>query len=619
MVCVARRIVSGILMVVRTDGAPIEPSLPAALMPLLAVRGPDGQSTRCGGDVALGHALLRTGADEDDRQPLTLDGHTWIVADARVDARNDLIVQLGLDRHLASAASDAELILRAYLTWGVGCVNHLLGDFGFAIWDARSSRLFVGRDHLGVKPLYYAHVDRWIVISSVLECVRMHPGIRRDELNDAAVADFLLFGHKADHDTTAFRDIHRLPPAHTLTWCPSGMRVQRYWQLPVEEPIRRTDAEYAEQFTHLLERAVADRLRTNRVAIFLSGGIDSTALAATAIRELGDADAVRGFTFVRGSLIDDDEGHYASIAARELRIRARCYDLDQCGGWPHFMTTAIPEPLADAVEAGAKTRAYADMAMYSPVAFFGEGPDNVMHYEWQAYVRHLWRAHKWGQLSADFVRFVRHHKRVPLASTIWHLGARSTDDRDTPQLPRWIAPSLVDRLQLRERWQRVMRGPRSSPHPTKPMAYSSLLDPLWHVVFDGVDPAYTGVPMDVRHPYLDLRLLRFLLRVPAIPWARDKHLFRYALSDRLPATIRKRPKAPLKGEPDYERGRRFELPPIRASEALERYGSSVRLLATGFRTAAEAEADLRFIALSYWLEQLRTGARLRPATTVARQ
>jgi asparagine synthase (glutamine-hydrolysing) len=615
MVRGARRIVSGILTIVRTDGSPIEPTLAAALMSPLAVRGPDAQRSQCIGNVALGHALLRTRTEEDDRQPLTLDGHTWIVADVRLDARADLITQLGLNRDSMSLASDAELVLRAYQEWDVGCINQLLGDFGFAIWDARLSRLFVGRDHLGVKPLYYAHVGRSILVSSVLECVRMHPAVRKDELEDIAIADFLLFGHKADHETTVYRDIRRLPPAHTLTWSPNGMRVQRYWQLPVEEPIYCSDAEYAEQFTDLLGRAVSDRLRTDRVSIFLSGGIDSTTLAATAVRELGDAEAVRGFTFVRGSLIDD-EGHYARIAARELGIAARCYDIDQNAGWPHFMTTAIPEPLPDAVEAGAKARAHADMAMHGAVALFGEGPDNVMHYEWQAYIRHLWRGHRWRQLSADFMRFVGHHKRLPLAATLWRLGARSTDDRDMPQLPRWIAPSLVDRLQLRERWQRVMRGPRPSPHPTKPMAYWSLLNPMWHVVFDAVDPAYTGVPIDVRHPYLDLRLLRFLLRVPAIPWSRDKHLFRYALSDRLPATIRTRPKTPLKGLPDYERSRRFGLPPLRASEELERYGSSVRLLDTGFRTAAEAEADLRFIALSYWLEQRRTGVGLRAPATI---
>ena len=608
---------SGILTIVRTDGAPIEPSVATALMPSLAVRGPDGHSTCCRGNVALGHALLRTQVDQEDCQPLTLDGHTWIVADARLDARSDVIAQLGLDRHLASAASDAELMLRAYLKWDAACINQLLGDFGFAIWDARSSRLFVARDHLGVKPLYYARIGRWLVISSVLECVRMHPSVRQGELDDVAIADFLLFGHKADDGTTAFHDIHRVPPAHTLTWSPSGMRVQRYWELPVEEPIYCADAEYAEQFTSLLDRAVADRLRTNRVAIFLSGGIDSTALAATAVRELGNAEAVRGFTFVRGCLFDDDEGHQASIAARELGITAQCYDVDGQAGWPYFMATAIPEPLPDASEAGEKARAHADMAMHSAVALFGEGPDNVMHYEWEAYIRHLWRGHQWRRLSADFVRFVRHHKRLP-AAAIWRLGAHRTDNPDTAPLPRWIAPSLVDRLHLRERWQRVMRGPRPSPHPTKPMAYWSLLNPLWHVVFDRVDPAYTGVPLDVRHPYLDLRLLRFLLRVPAIPWARDKHLFRYALTDRLPATIRSRPKTPLKGDPDYERGRRFGLPPVRDSEALARYGCAARLVETGFQSPAEAESDLRFIALSYWLEQLRTGARLGAAPTVMR-
>jgi asparagine synthase (glutamine-hydrolysing) len=182
-----------------------------------------------------------------------------------------------------------------------------------------------------------------------------------------------------------------------------------------------------------------------------------------------------------------------------------------------------------------------------------------------------------------------------------------------------MAPSLVDRLQLQERWRSVMRRHTVSPHPTKPTAYASLLNHLWHVVFDGTDPVFTGVPLDVRHPYLDLRLLRFLLRVPAIPWSRDKHLFRYALSDRLPAIVRQRPKSPLKGEADYERAVRFGLPPVKESEALARYGSSVRLLATDFRTPAEAEADLRFIALSYWLEQLCTGARLQIATTSAGQ
>src|SRR5436190_17880074 len=113
MVRVPRSSVSGILALIQTDDAPIEPSLPATLIHSLGVRGPDRQSTYCIGNVALGHALLRTRAGEDDRQPLTLDGHTWIVADARLDARSDLIAQHGL-RDSSARASDAELILRAY-------------------------------------------------------------------------------------------------------------------------------------------------------------------------------------------------------------------------------------------------------------------------------------------------------------------------------------------------------------------------------------------------------------------------------------------------------------------------------------------------------------------------
>src|SRR5207244_505017 len=195
---------SGIVAAIRTNGAPVDADLIRALTKSLAFRGPDAQATCCAGTAALGHALLRCGDPFSDiGQPLALDGDTWIVADARLDDRATLL--RALDLPSSSVVSDAELILRAYRKWAAKCVDYLFGDFAFAIWTASSGQLFCARDHLGVKPLYYSRIGAWVLVSSAVECLRAHPQISR-QLDELAVADFLLFGHKTDPAATTFRD-----------------------------------------------------------------------------------------------------------------------------------------------------------------------------------------------------------------------------------------------------------------------------------------------------------------------------------------------------------------------------------------------------------------------------
>ena len=155
---------SGIVGVLNLDGAPVDRGLLDRMTAYLAFRGPDRQHVWTSNQVGFGHALLKTTEEsEREEQPFTLDGRRWIVADARVDARQDLIAALkGCRQHdevheeIESKATDAELILRAYCVWGEDCVGHLLGDFTFAVWDEPRRRLFCARDHLGVKPFFYA-------------------------------------------------------------------------------------------------------------------------------------------------------------------------------------------------------------------------------------------------------------------------------------------------------------------------------------------------------------------------------------------------------------------------------------------------------------------------------
>src|SRR5581483_595835 len=147
---------SGIVAVVNVDGAPMNSALLQRMVDGLAFRGPDAQHLSIIGCAGLVQTFLRVddgGRIREMAQPFTLDSRVWIVADARIDARRDLLAQMAAASHAVEAgpselASDAELILRAYRLWGDDCVRRLVGDFVFAIWDAPQRRLFCARDHL---------------------------------------------------------------------------------------------------------------------------------------------------------------------------------------------------------------------------------------------------------------------------------------------------------------------------------------------------------------------------------------------------------------------------------------------------------------------------------------
>lgn len=149
----------------------------------------------------------------------------------------------------------------------------------------------------------------------------------------------------------------------------------------------------------------------------------------------------------------------------------------------------------------------------------------------------------------------------------------------------------------------------TSEHPTRPAGYFSLQLPLWQSMFASVDPAYTGALLEVRYPFLDLRLIRFLMRVPAVPWCRGKHLLRYAFRHDLPDAVRRRPKSPLRRQPYVEKIRRDGLPPVSLTPGLERYGSPRRLnMEEATSSASAAEAAVRFAAFSQWFARLESAS-----------
>jgi asparagine synthase (glutamine-hydrolysing) len=165
-------------------------------------------------------------------------------------------------------------------------------------------------------------------------------------------------------------------------------------------------------------------------------------------------------------------------------------------------------------------------------------------------------------------------------------------------MPPWLNPEFESRLRLRERWEEL-KTEAFSPHPIRPKSYASFTGDF--PMCGGGNDDYAGSVIEELHPLGDLRLVRFLLDVPAVPWCREKHLIRTALKGILPGAVRLRPKAPLAGFPYLERARRSqrqELPPV---PALERYVDLSKLPKWPGTDREELDYSLRVMGLHYWL------------------
>jgi asparagine synthase (glutamine-hydrolysing) len=604
---------SGIFGVVNVDGARVDRGLLEELGTFMRACGPDGSGCWSDGPAGLGHTELRTrDAGAIDRQPCTLDGRSWIVADARIDARGDLLRKLDpRARPDLRDATDAQLILHAYSAWGEDCVDHLLGDFAFAIWDARRRSLFCARDHFGVRPFFYAFDGRRLAFANVLNCVRRFPGVP-DRLDNLAIGDFLLFEHIQDPDATAFAGIRRLPPAHRLALSASGLHVRRFWSLPCDATVRyRRPGEYVERFREVLGHAVGDRLTGSRVAVMMSGGLDSPSVAATALqvarRDRRTLD-LRAFATVHDRLIPDEERHYSGLAAGKLGIPIEYGEADDYELYERFdeMQAYFPEP-GNEPHAALTVDLARRAASHARVILTGWDGDALLSESPRPYFRALLAGGQWGRAACVAARYAAMERRIVPRAGIAPVP-RSAGAASVPPFPAWLNADFVERLGLRERWAAVHSRPRMT-EPLRPYAY--------HVLeyiarrsnfFDAFTAACTGAAAEFRHPFLDLRVIELCLSLPPFPWCHKKELLRRAMRGTLPEPVRLRPKTPLAGFPYLELLARADsrwVDEFVACAPTRRYVEQARLPpARAQRDPDEAWALLRPLGLDLWLRNL---------------
>jgi len=247
----------------------------------LAHRGPDDEGMYVDGGIGLGHRRLSIIDLDSGQQPMSNEAGTcWIVFNGEIYNFHQLRDNLSKKGRRFRTVSDTETILHLYDEYGTECVKHLRGMFAFAIWDARNRQVFAARDRLGQKPFYYAQRGSELIFASEIKALlAADPNLA--ELDLAALDEYLTL-RLISPPRSMFRRIHKLPPAHFMTFDPTrGLRIERYWDLPYEPKWRGSEDQLIEE----LEERLVDCIRLHLVSdvpvgAFMSGGLDSTLVVA---------------------------------------------------------------------------------------------------------------------------------------------------------------------------------------------------------------------------------------------------------------------------------------------------------------------------------------------------
>ncbi|HET7698278.1 MAG TPA: asparagine synthase-related protein [Vicinamibacterales bacterium] len=516
-------------------------------------------------------------------RPATAAAHGRCALIAAPMHADDEPVPVERPNHVAVAGS---LVVEGGIGRFRGDSDRLTGEYAFAAWDRKQERLLCARDGLGIRCVYVAAAPEAIVVTNVLAAALRHPRIAA-ALDDAALLAFLAHGGAPDDVRTCYRDIRMLPPGHTLAidGRTFASRMWRHWHFPLADGRRRTDAAILEEYRAVLAEAVRDRLDPRGTTIFLSGGIDSTTMAAAAV-DAAPADTLRAITTRYPRYVDDVELPFTRAAADCLGLPLIVVNADAHVPWqvdPADLPPASPldEPmLADWRDALARA------AEHGSVALYGEDGDALFRPPgWRA----LRRSASLITIAASVARYVAAERRRPYLGLRWR-------ERTGIVRPRMHAPPVwlnaEGRALLDRREPATVLGCAPEPlppHPTRPEAQAILTSTTVSRTFAAtIAPETTRRRVELRLPILDTRVIQLVMSVPAIPWCQRKALPRRAYRGRLPREVLARPKTPLVG---------FNEALVAAWRA-----------ASGDRIMPPGEPVARWIDVGTWTRTLRQGA-----------
>lgn len=346
----------GICGIVNFDeSAPVDRAVIERMTESIAHRGPDDAGYFVQGQVGLGHRRLSIIDLSGGGQPIFNEDHSAaIIFNGEIYNYRTLAAGLSAAGHIFKTRSDTETILHAYDEYGDDCVDQLRGMFGFAIWDRAKRRLLLARDRLGVKPVYYYRNDRFLAFASEIKSLLEIESIPREV--DPESLDMYLSLRYVPGPRTMFKSIFRLQPGHILVADDSGVQTKKYWDIHYADPEPHSPECLLERFKELLDESVRMRLISEvPLGVFLSGGLDSSAILAMMSRSQQIAGGERVKTFSVGYSASGaeeesaNEFEYARLAAQSFASDHHEYRLD-AKGFADFVPDLVrylDEPLAD--------------------------------------------------------------------------------------------------------------------------------------------------------------------------------------------------------------------------------------------------------------------------------
>lgn len=530
-------------------------------------RGPDGRGTFCEPGIALGQLAHHTTAEaRRERQPLrSRDGRAVLVADLRLDNREELLGLLGLGPEGDGAPGEAELLLRTWERFGESCVERLVGDFAFALWDRAERRLLCARDPFGARSLYWTRTPAFFAFASEIKALLALEGVSSepDELRIA----FFLENVAGEPERTSFRAVHRLAPARTLLVRGKAQEERAHFAFePARELPRGRDEEHVERFRELFVDAVRARLRTCLpVASLLSGGIDSSSITCVA-RELLEREGrgpLRTLSVTFDGVPESNERPFIEAVLASGRQEAVLLDgneLAPYGDW---------EPVADALDQlsyGANLHLHralyaAGRARGGGVVLDGVGGDIAVDYGLDRFVELFLRG-RFLALRKELRAFAgrvhgrpavvfRRCVRAPIVSSLRSRAPRALRElldrwrrargADPDGLPGLVRPELARRLELRERAREIERRLELRPRTARGTVHHlNLTDGLMYNALGTIEGLAAWSGLETRFPFLDRRLVEFCLALPSELRLREgynRYVLRRALPE-LPALVR---------------------------------------------------------------------------------
>jgi asparagine synthase (glutamine-hydrolysing) len=551
-------------------------------------RGPDAAGVYLDQSVGLGHARLSIVDLSGGLQPLTNeDGTIWLICNGEVFNFVELTAELESRGHRFRTASDSETIVHLYEELGLDCVHALNGQFAFALWDTVRQRLVLGRDRMGIRPLFYTNVGSTLVFGSEIKALLAHPAVPR-ELDPVGLGQVFRTWSPLP-PRTMFKGVSSLRPGHLLVVNRDGRRIQRYWQPRFDcdrAPVKDAQ-EAAEQLRDLLTDATRIRLRADvPVAAYVSGGLDSSATAALARRELGASLETFAVAFDEGEF--DERAHQERVA-RSLGTRHHtitCQAEDIARVFPDVVWHA-ETPLLRTAPAPLYLLAGLTSAHGLKVVLTGEGADEVLlGYDIfkETKVRAFWADQPGSRLRPALLKRLYTHipeLSRPSSSYLQAFFGAGLDQARAPgfsHLLRWQNTSRLHGYFTDEvraaieaagdtELDALLESQASIADPVaraQQLEMATFLDP--YLLASQGDRMTMAHGVEGRFPFLDYRLVEFCNALPAhlkMPGLHEKVLLKRATADLVPPEVLARPKQPFRApiraafagphSPDYVR------------------------------------------------------------------